>query len=459
MKFLIKEVEDFNECQYNGIPKIVHLIWVGKEKPYYLNEQIESWNKFLDKEWSLELHDDTSLLSIKENSDDFGKKIFKMAESMPEMASYVDIIRLYILYTFGGYYFDADFQIFRDIEPFTHINSDLIISNSTTAYYPYVDNCFFGCTEKHAFLKYCLDKLIEKFEQGNMENDWIIRRTGPIFVGYSMINFDGFEKIIKCIPRQYLYSNEKDDDIIIRNEKFEIEYIKQKETFNGRFGRHMFVGNNNYETFKDTQKEKMYYFPKQNIKYTKDYNDECVNSINNEIGDYTYGHPHVVVYEGEIGKVKIGKFCSISNYSTFFVNGYHNVNCITKYPFSVFKESGMEEFKDIEYDKANIPQSKDIIIGNDVYIGEGAVIMGGVKIGDGAVVASNSVVCNDVEPYEIVGGNPAKHIKYIFSPEQIKSLLEIAWWDWDFEKIKENCKYITSENIDLFIEKFGNKNE
>jgi lipopolysaccharide transport system ATP-binding protein len=176
-----------------------------------------------------------------------------------------------------------------------------------------------------------------------------------------------------------------------------------------------------------------------------------------DIGDYTYGHPHVTFYEGEVGKLKTGKFCSISKDVTFFVSGYHNINCVTKYPFSVMSESGSKDFEGFEYCEDNIPKRKNIEIGNDVYIGDGAKIMGGVKIGDGAVIAAYSVVCNDVKPYEVVGGNPAKHIKFIFSEEQIKDLLDIAWWDWDFEKIKENCKYLTSENVDEFIKRFKNK--
>ena len=464
MKFLIQEVKDFNECSYNGIPKIIHLIWKGEKKPQYLIDQIKSWQKYLDKDWTLKFWGDNELETLKRTSDLFGKKIFNIAEAMPEIESYVDIIRLYILYLFGGYYFDADFQIFRDIEPITHVDSDLIISNSTQAYYPYVDNAFLGCTKENNFIKYCLDSLIEKSNKGGMENDWIIRRTGPVFIGYSMIMYEGFEKPIKSIPSKYIYSNEKGDEIVIREMDGNIGTIKVSETFNGRMARHMFNGSGNYKNIKEAkeeekkEEEKLIYLPNQEIIYTKDYNDPYIVAKSHEVGDYTYGHPHVTFYEGEVGKVKIGKFCSISNETTFFVNGYHNINCVSKYPFCIMKESGNKDFKDFEYSEENIPRKKDIVIGNDVYIGFGATIMGGVTVGDGAVIGAHSVVCKDVEPYEVVGGNPAKHIKYLFDEKQRKALLDIAWWNWDFEKIKENCKYISSENVDLFIEKFGNKN-
>ena len=168
MKFLIQEVKDFNECSYNGIPKIIHLIWKGEKKPQYLIEQIQSWQKYLDKDWRIMFWGDKELENLKDTSDLFGKLIFEVAEHMPEIESYVDIIRLYILYQFGGYYFDADFQVFRDIEPMTHIDSNLIISNSTTAYYPYVDNAFLACTKKNSFMEYCLNSLMKKYKDGGM---------------------------------------------------------------------------------------------------------------------------------------------------------------------------------------------------------------------------------------------------------------------------------------------------
>lgn len=450
MKYLIKEVTDFNECNCNEIPKLIHLIWKGDKEPSYLTEQIDSWKKYIDKTWTLCVWRDAELESIKKKLDNpYTKKIFEIAESMPEIESYVDILRLYIVYTFGGYYFDADFQVFRDIEPIAHVDSDLIISNSTSAYYPYVDNAFFGASRNNSFLKYCLDTLICNFEKGGMENEWIIKRTGPIFLGDCMINYDGFDKVIKSIPSKYLYANEKDDTIIIRVDG-EVKFIKVEDTFNGRFARHMFCGNGVYEK-KNVVKTN---FPKQDVTYTKNYEDKYIYGSAYDIGDYTYGHPHVTFYEGEIGNLKIGKFCSISKDVTFFINGYHNIKCVTNYPFSIMSESGTRDFEGFEYSKDNIPRKKDIEIGNDVYIGDGAKIMGGVKIGDGAVIAAYSTVCNDVKPYEVVGGNPSKHIKFRFNDEQIKSLLDIKWWDWDFEKIKDNCKYITSEDIDGFIEKF-----
>lgn len=77
--------------------------------------------------------------------------------------------------------------------------------------------------------------------------------------------------------------------------------------------------------------------------------------------------------------------------------------------------------------------------------------MSGVTIGDGAVIANNSHVVKNVEPYSLVGGNPAKLIKYRFNQEQINKLLEIKWWNWDDEKINKFTNKLCNNNIDEFI--------
>ena len=94
---------------------------------------------------------------------------------------------------------------------------------------------------------------------------------------------------------------------------------------------------------------------------------------------------------------------------------------------------------------------KNIIIGNDVWIADNVTIMPGVTIGDGAVIATNSHVVKNVKPYSIVGRNPAKHIKYRFTKEQIEKLLEIKWWDWEDSKINQFIPLICNTNIDNFI--------
>jgi len=98
------------------------------------------------------------------------------------------------------------------------------------------------------------------------------------------------------------------------------------------------------------------------------------------------------------------------------------------------------------------PQKGDINIGNDVWIGYNATIMAGVTIGDGAIIATNSTVIKDVEPYSIVGGNPANEIKKRFSESTIAKLLALQWWNWNIEKITQNIQNLTDNDIDKLNE-------
>jgi len=244
MDFKTKEISDFYECDYNEIPKIIHIIWKGGEWPQYGLDQIYGWQSRLDASWTILPYNDGNLTFIKENADEYGKRIFKMAEDMPEIASYVDIIRLYIIYIYGGYYFDADFQVFNSLEPISHVDSDLIICNSTKAYYPYVDNSFFAAKKEDGFIKYCLDTLLERYESNpeGMKKEWIVSRTGPIFFGEMFYNYKNFKRIVKEIPFKYLYRNQPGDGLIINTaEGIIVEDVT--ETFEERFARHMFNSN------------------------------------------------------------------------------------------------------------------------------------------------------------------------------------------------------------------------
>ena len=99
------------------------------------------------------------------------------------------------------------------------------------------------------------------------------------------------------------------------------------------------------------------------------------------------------------------------------------------------------------------PYKGNTIVGNDVWIGYEAVIMPGVQVGDGAIISAKSVVVSDVPPYTIFGGNPARCIRQRFDDEVIRSLLEIAWWNWSREKIEANMQYFY-DDVESFIERF-----
>jgi len=157
------------------------------------------------------------------------------------------------------------------------------------------------------------------------------------------------------------------------------------------------------------------------------------------LGDYSYISSQVT----HIESAHIGKFYSITRQTIIGIGG-HNYNWVTTHPILSAKEYN------IITDKPS-PQKAPPKIGNDVWVGINSIIFRGVTIGDGAVIAAGSVVTKDVEPYSIVGGVPAKHIRCRFDKEIIQKLLEIKWWDWDINKIKEESAYMY--DIDLFLER------
>jgi virginiamycin A acetyltransferase len=99
-------------------------------------------------------------------------------------------------------------------------------------------------------------------------------------------------------------------------------------------------------------------------------------------------------------------------------------------------------------DNRTYPVKGDTIIGNDVWMGHKSIVMPGVQIGDGAIIATNSTVTKNVEPYSIVGGNPAREIRKRFSDEKIKILKDLKWWDWPVEKITRNLHHLTNNDIE-----------
>lgn len=114
------------------------------------------------------------------------------------------------------------------------------------------------------------------------------------------------------------------------------------------------------------------------------------------------------------------------------------------YPFEIFGAS----WRRIALKPNEYPFKGDTVVGNDVWLGYESVIMPGVQIGDGAIIASKSIVTKDVQPYTIVGGNPAKIIRQRFTDEVVQVLLEIAWWDWPIEKITKHLEKIVDADLE-----------
>jgi len=180
---------------------------------------------------------------------------------------------------------------------------------------------------------------------------------------------------------------------------------------------------------------------KNDSNFTKD----CYDTNWFKAGEWSYGCLKVARKTNRFN-VTVGKFCSIAKNVKIFLDNNHRVDWISTYPF--FKK--IDGLAPVDGHPHGVG---DVVIGNDVFIGQDVLIMSGVNIGDGAVIASRAVVTKDVRPYEIVGGIPAKHISSRFSDKQIKKLLEIGWWNWPLEKIKENAGLLQSENLDMFIKR------
>jgi len=167
------------------------------------------------------------------------------------------------------------------------------------------------------------------------------------------------------------------------------------------------------------------------------------------IGKYSYTrNPFQILYGNPNASLVIGNFCSIASGCTIYLGGNHRHDWVTTYPFGhVYNEVFTT------YNGEGHPSTKgNVIIGNDVWIGANVTIMSGVTIGDGAVIANNSHVVKNIEPYTLVGGNPAQFIKYRFQKEQIEKLLTIKWWDWEESRINQFAPMLCNTNIDDFIE-------
>lgn len=188
------------------------------------------------------------------------------------------------------------------------------------------------------------------------------------------------------------------------------------------------------------------------------YLKDVVTGPNIEIGDYTMYNDferdprdferNNVLYHYPVNgdKLRIGKFCSIACGAKFlFTSANHTLRSLSTYPFPLF-------FEEWGLDKAHVAQAwdnkGDIVVGNDVWIGYEAVLLSGVTIGDGAIIGTRAVVTQDVPPYTIVGGVPAKPIRRRFDDATIDALLALRWWDWPREKLARNIDAIQAGQLE-----------
>lgn len=163
-----------------------------------------------------------------------------------------------------------------------------------------------------------------------------------------------------------------------------------------------------------------------------------------QVGIGTYGFPDV--HDWTQGTtLKIGAYCSIARNVQIFLGGNHRTNWVSSFPFPKYYPELNHLIDEFGMTKGNV------IIGSDVWLGRDCMILSGVTIGHGAVVGAGSVVTKDIAPYSIVGGNPAKHLRWRFDEPTREALLDTAWWDWPEDEIRQAMDKFCSEDIADFI--------
>lgn len=156
-----------------------------------------------------------------------------------------------------------------------------------------------------------------------------------------------------------------------------------------------------------------------------------------EFGIGSYGLPKVLDWN-EGAALRIGSYCSIATDVQILLGGHHRTDWITTYPLSMLE--------DVNIQGGGFSRG-DVVIGSDVWLCTNTMILSGVSIGHGAVVSAGAVVTRDVEPYSIVAGNPARHVRWRFDEATRSALLDMAWWDWPAEEVVRIAQLLSSSDI------------
>ncbi|HEY4427089.1 MAG TPA: CatB-related O-acetyltransferase [Solirubrobacteraceae bacterium] len=145
----------------------------------------------------------------------------------------------------------------------------------------------------------------------------------------------------------------------------------------------------------------------------------------------------------EGARIEVGAYCSISDQARILGGGEHVISRASTYPHTFMLDPAKRT-------RVDAVDTGPTVIGNDVYIGVGAIVLSGVTIGDGVVVGAGAVVTKSIPPYAIVAGNPARILRYRFDSETRERLLALRWWDWDDKDIAAALPWFTS-NIESFL--------
>jgi len=163
------------------------------------------------------------------------------------------------------------------------------------------------------------------------------------------------------------------------------------------------------------------------------------------IGEHSYGLPRVI--EPTLGKLTIGKYCSF--HEVTIILGNHATRCATSYPFAALAKywptaqmaDGLEDHV-----------ARDVVIGHDVWMGAGALVLPGTRIGDGAVIGAQAVARGTIPPYAVVTGNPGRVSHYRFNKRIIARLCQVAWWDWPDETVDRFIPLLLAGEVERFLD-------
>lgn len=179
-----------------------------------------------------------------------------------------------------------------------------------------------------------------------------------------------------------------------------------------------------------------------------------------EAGDYSYYHdfepradyaatiaPYLFPFSPE--RLVIGRFVQIAHGTRFVTaSANHALGGFSTYPFRNFMMTADTGEAEVKAMLRDVGAKGDTVVGNDVWFGMDAMVMPGVSIGDGAIVAARAVVVQNVEPYMVVAGNPARPLKRRFPEPVVRALLELRWWDWPVADIEANLDAVLGHDID-----------
>jgi phosphonate metabolism protein (transferase hexapeptide repeat family) len=165
------------------------------------------------------------------------------------------------------------------------------------------------------------------------------------------------------------------------------------------------------------------------------------------VGDFTYFERHA-----EAIYATIGKFCSIA--ANTRINALeHPMERATTHKVS-YRPNEYFRYLGVDQGFRERRRGRLVVIGNDVWIGHGAVVMPGVTIGDGAVIGANAIVTREVPAYTIVAGAPARALRPRFAPAEAERLQALAWWDWPLERLHAAIPDMQAMQIEAFLEKW-----